>query len=88
MQRRSVSKNLINKGININAYNSSSLSKDIHALKTVLGYKNWNVYGVSYGTYVAQIYASYYPDDIKSLILDSPIDDISTYSCKQYDWLY
>lgn len=70
---------LINRGVNIDAYNSFNIAKDLHALKTTLNYKNWNVYGVSYGTYIAQVYASNYPDDIKSLILDSAVYDISTY---------
>lgn len=70
---------LINRGVNIDAYNSFNIAKDLHALKTTLNYKNWNVYGVSYGTYVAQVYASNYPEDIKSLVLDSAVYDISTY---------
>ncbi|WP_394773062.1 alpha/beta fold hydrolase [Flavobacterium sp.] len=70
---------LINRGINIDSYNSSSVANDIHALKSVLKYKEWNVYGVSYGTYVAQVYASTYPKDIESLVLDSAIYDMSTY---------
>ncbi|MCC9070524.1 alpha/beta fold hydrolase [Flavobacterium sp. F-65] len=70
---------LINRGININAYNSLSVANDLHALKSKLNYKNWSIYGVSYGTYVAQVYASNYPEDIKSLVLDSAIDDISSY---------
>ncbi len=70
---------IMSKGINLDSYNSLAVSNDLHALKEALNYKSWNVYGVSYGTYVAQIYASNYPKDIKSLVLDSPISDISTY---------
>lgn len=70
---------LIAKGIDVNAYNSESIAKDLHALKGYLKYPNWNVYGVSYGTYVAQIYANDFPNDVKTLILDSPISDISKY---------
>ncbi|MBL7727542.1 MAG: alpha/beta fold hydrolase [Dinghuibacter sp.] len=70
---------LINKGVNINEYNSRSAAQDIHALKTVLNYRKWTVYGVSYGTFIAQVYASSFPDDVNSLILDSSVDDITTY---------
>ena len=70
---------LINRKINIDSYNSRAVAEDLHALKSSLNYKNWNVYGVSYGTYIAQIYASTYPLDVKSLLLDSPVYDISTY---------
>ncbi|MFH6945177.1 alpha/beta fold hydrolase [Flavobacterium sp. FlaQc-50] len=70
---------LINRGINLDAYNSQAVAKDLHALKTALKYKNWNVYGVSYGTYMAQVYANNFAGDVKSLLLDSPVYDISTY---------
>ncbi|WP_316634058.1 alpha/beta fold hydrolase [uncultured Flavobacterium sp.] len=70
---------LINRGIDLNSYNSQSIAKDLNALKEVLKYDKWNVYGVSYGTYTAQVYANEFPQDIKSLILDSSISDISEY---------
>ena len=70
---------LINRGINIDDYNSFAVANDLHALKSALKYTNWNVYGVSYGTYVAQVYANNFPEDVKSLVLDSAIYDISTY---------
>ncbi|MDQ6531221.1 alpha/beta fold hydrolase [Flavobacterium sp. LHD-85] len=70
---------LLNREIDLNAYNSKSIAKDLNALKKALKYKNWNVYGVSYGTYTAQVYANNFPEDIKTLILDSSISDISQY---------
>lgn len=70
---------LLNRDIDINAYNSKSIAKDLNALKRALKYNKWNVYGVSYGTYTAQVYANDFPQDIKSLILDSSISDISQY---------
>jgi pimeloyl-ACP methyl ester carboxylesterase len=70
---------LINRDIDLNCYNSKSIAKDFNALKSILNYHNWNVYGVSYGTYTAQVYANDFPQDIKSLILDSCISDISQY---------
>jgi len=70
---------LISRDIDLNAYNSKYIAKDLNALKTILKFQNWNVYGVSYGTYVAQVYANDFPNDIKSLILDSSISNISEY---------
>lgn len=75
----SMKQELLNKKYDIDSYNSLSTAQDLHALKSVLGYKNWNVYGVSYGTYIAQVYADAYPQDIKTVLLDSPVYDISTY---------
>jgi len=70
---------LIDRGIDINSYNSFSVSKDLNGLKNVLKINKWNVYSVSYGTFLAQEYAKNFPDDIKSLILDSSIPNISEY---------
>jgi pimeloyl-ACP methyl ester carboxylesterase len=74
---------LINRNIDINAYNSKSIAKDLNALKKALKYDNWNVYGVSYATYTAQVYANDFPQDIKTLILDSSIPDISKFYYNQ-----
>lgn len=78
----SCKQDLLNRNIDIHAYNSLSVAKDLNALKAQLGYKKWHTYGVSYGTYMAQVYANSFPDDIKSLLLDSSIPDISTYYTK------
>lgn len=64
---------LINRGIDISAYNSVSMAKDLNALKKILKYDKWNVISASYGTYIAQVYANDFPKDIKTLIFDSPI---------------
>lgn len=70
---------LISRGIDLSSYNSRSIAKDLNALKEALKYEKWNVYGVSYGTYTAQVYANDFPNDIKSLVLDSSISDIAEY---------
>ncbi|OMQ08258.1 alpha/beta fold hydrolase [[Flexibacter] sp. ATCC 35103] len=70
---------LLNQNIDLSTYNSTSIAKDLNALKIALKYTSWNVYGLSYGTYTAQVYASLFPQDIKSLILDSSISDIYQY---------
>lgn len=73
---------LLSNGVDIAAYNSISVAKDLHALKEQLSYSSWHVYGVSYGTYMAQVYADAYPTDVKTLLLDSSIEDITTYYTK------
>ena len=70
---------LLAKKIDIAAYNSNSIAKDLHALKICLGYKKWNVYGLSYGTHVAMIYGNEFPDDVNKLILDSPVPPHADY---------
>ncbi|CAA7196355.1 Tripeptidyl aminopeptidase [Chryseobacterium potabilaquae] len=70
---------MINQGIDLNSYNSISVANDLHALKNVLKIQKWNMYGVSYGTYISQNYAKIFPNDVQSLILDSSIPNISEY---------
>ncbi len=65
--------------IDTKQYNSQAISKDLNALKNTLKYKSWNVFGVSYGTHVAQVYAQKFPNDVRTLILDSSISDITEY---------
>ena len=70
---------LLIEGIDIKAYHSGNIAKDLHNLKNYLKYDSWTVYGVSYGTYMAQVYATDFPKDVANLILDSPIADINEY---------
>lgn len=70
---------MIDQGIDIGAYNSIAVANDLHALKNALKISKWNVYGVSYGTFISQNYAKIYTQDIYTLTLDSSIPDISEY---------
>jgi pimeloyl-ACP methyl ester carboxylesterase len=54
-------------------FTTSVAVTDLEALRTALGYAQWNVYGVSYGTRVAAHYARRYPDATRSLVLDSVV---------------
>lgn len=47
--------------------------QDIEAVRQALGYSKLIVFGVSYGTYVAERYAAAYPDRVAKLVLDSPL---------------
>lgn len=70
---------LIRKGIDPANYSSVNVANDLHALKNALHYDSWNVLGVSYGTYISQVYANAYPQDFNKMILDSPVNNISEY---------
>jgi pimeloyl-ACP methyl ester carboxylesterase len=54
-------------------YSTSPAVADLDALRAALGAERWNLYGVSYGTRVAQHYARRYPDRTRSLILDGVV---------------
>jgi pimeloyl-ACP methyl ester carboxylesterase len=63
-------------GVDFAAYNSAENAADIAALRVALGIAEWNVYGVSYGTDLAQWLLRDHPEGIRSVVLDSvvPID--------------
>ena len=58
-------------GADLSAYNSTESAADFADLRTVLGYAAWNVYGLSYGSYLAQTLMRDHPDGIRSVVLDS-----------------
>lgn len=58
-------------GIPINQLGTPHSADDIAQLLTVLGYKHWNLYGVSYGTRLAIEVQTRYPEKVRSLVLDS-----------------
>lgn len=46
------------------------MCKKPQVARQVLGYKKYNLYGVSYGTHVAQYIVAYYPESSRAIILD------------------
>ncbi len=58
-------------GVNLAAYNSAASAADLDDLRMALGYDEWNVWGVSYGTRLAQTLMRDYPEGVRSVILDS-----------------
>jgi len=58
-------------GADLAAYNTVENAADIADLRKALGIKEWNVYGVSYGTNVAQVLLRDHPEGIRSMVLDS-----------------
>jgi pimeloyl-ACP methyl ester carboxylesterase len=58
-------------GADLNAYNSTESAADFADLRKVLGIAAWNVYGNSYGSYLAQTLMRDHPEGIRSVVLDS-----------------
>ena len=63
---------LLQSGVNFASYNSRATADDAEDLRRTLGYPTWNVYGVSYGTWVALEMLRTHESTIRSVILDSP----------------
>jgi len=54
-------------------YTTTQTTRDLDFIRSQLGVAQWNVFGVSYGTRVAQQYALHFGASTRSLILDSPV---------------
>jgi pimeloyl-ACP methyl ester carboxylesterase len=54
-------------------YTTSHIVEDLEATRKALSYGQVNIYGTSYGTRVAQLYAVRYPDQVRTLILKAPV---------------
>jgi pimeloyl-ACP methyl ester carboxylesterase len=55
-------------------YFSDDSVADMDQLRAALGIKKWSIYGVSYGTRVATLYAQRHPDRVERLVLDSVVE--------------
>lgn len=53
------------------AYTTANAARDIEQVRRALGYVRINLWGGSYGTRLAQVYARLYPDSVRSLMLDA-----------------
>ena len=51
-------------------YTTSLAVTDLEALRRALGYVSFDIYGVSYGTRVAQHYLQRFPESVRTLIID------------------
>jgi pimeloyl-ACP methyl ester carboxylesterase len=62
---------LEDEGVDFTHYNSVESAADLRDLRLVLGFKEWNLLGVSYGTRLSLSVMRYHPEGIRSVILDS-----------------
>ncbi len=53
---------------------TTDTAADMESLRKALGRQRINFYGFSYGTYLAQVYATLYPDRVRRMVLDSNVD--------------
>lgn len=55
-------------------FSTAQAAEDVEAIRAVLGVDRLAIYGESYGTRLAQAYASLHPDHVSALVLDGAID--------------
>jgi pimeloyl-ACP methyl ester carboxylesterase len=49
-------------------------AKDMDSIRAALGAEQANYYGYSYGTYLAQVYGTLFPQRVRRMVLDSTVD--------------
>jgi pimeloyl-ACP methyl ester carboxylesterase len=62
----------VKQGVDLSQYNSARIARDMEELRKVLGVKQWNVWGASYGARLAFTFARYYPSSTRSILVDGP----------------
>jgi len=72
-------------GADLSAYNSTENAADFTDLRNSLGLTTWNVYGTSYGSYLAQTLMRDHPEGIRSVVLDSVLP--TTYTIPGNWWI-
>jgi len=60
-------------GRDVRPYTTSVAVQDLERVRAALGYERINLYGVSYGTRVAQHYLRRFPQRVRSVILDGVV---------------
>lgn len=62
---------LLDEGVDLAGFDTTTSAADLEDLRLALGYEQWNLYGVSYGTRLAIDVLRDHPEGIRSAILDS-----------------
>jgi pimeloyl-ACP methyl ester carboxylesterase len=58
------------RGIDLAQYTTSAWIDDLEAMREALGYRQWNLWGGSYGTRVAQEYLRTHHERVRTMVLD------------------
>jgi len=63
-------------GVDLRGYNTIENARDVKALRRALGFEQWNVWGISYGSILGQAYLKEDPDGIRAAAIDAvmPLD--------------
>jgi pimeloyl-ACP methyl ester carboxylesterase len=63
-------------GVDLAGYNTMENARDVKALRRALGFEKWNMWGISYGSILAQAYIKEDPEGILAAVIDAvmPLD--------------
>ena len=59
--------------IDLGSYNAPAMAADIEGLRRALGYDQWDLFGVSYGTLIAQAVMRANPASVRSVVMNAPL---------------
>ncbi len=57
--------------VDLSGYNTIENARDVEALRRALGFEQWNVWGISYGSILGQAYIKQDPKGIRAVVLDA-----------------
>jgi pimeloyl-ACP methyl ester carboxylesterase len=64
---------LVKAGHDLSAYNTTENAADVADLRKAMGIREWNLYGLSYGTILAQAMMRDHPEGVRSVVIDSVV---------------
>lgn len=64
---------LVSEGYDLSLYNTTQNAADVNAIRMALGYDEINLYGASYGSFLAQAVMRDHPQRIRSVVMTSVI---------------
>lgn len=70
---------LVASDIDLTSYHTKASADDLEDLRVSLGIERWTLYGGSYGTRLALIYAKHFGEHIEAMVLDSPLPPNAIY---------
>jgi pimeloyl-ACP methyl ester carboxylesterase len=53
---------------------TANVARDMDGIRAAMGDRKLNYFGFSYGTFIGATYASLFPDNYRSMVLDGPVD--------------
>ncbi len=59
------------RGVDLSSYNTIENARDVKALRRALGLKQWNVWGISYGSYLGQAYLKEDAEGVRAAVIDA-----------------
>jgi pimeloyl-ACP methyl ester carboxylesterase len=63
-----------NSGALLEHVKTVDVAKDVELMRLALGEKQINYYGLSYGTYLGEVYSTLYPKNVRKMIFDGTVD--------------